>query len=560
MATTKIDSGLNNKLINRQKDVAFSIAKVNLAGAMASGEELTGMKHECGVFGCVAAAPWPTSIDVGQVICLGLVALQHRGQESAGIVTSEGNSSTHFNVKKGMGMISNIFNDESMKKLKGNLGIGHTRYSTSAASEEVNCQPFVVHTVHGVLAVAHNGELVNCDKLRKQVLSRGVGLSTHSDSELITQALCLNPPDGEEDNGPDWPARIKHLMQLAPLSYSLVIMMQDRVYGVRDPYGNRPLCLGRIVPLNGRTGDEGWVISSESCGFLSIGARYFREVLPGEIVQITSSGFKTVDIIERPEDRSLAFCIFEYVYFARSDTIFEGQMVYSVRMQCGRMLAREAFVEADIISSVPESGTAAAHGFSREVSISNSNLTYYILGHKIPSLIGPFSSYLTSFLLFSQSGIPFAEVLCKNRYVGRTFIQPSTRLRQLGVAKKFGALSENVQDKRIVLIDDSIVRGNTIGPIVKLLKDAGAKEVHVRIASPPLKYPCFMGINIPTSEELIANKLDSVKLADHTGADSLAYLSVEGLRKAVQKNIKDTKEVGHCTACLTGEYPEPLEW
>ncbi|BES93797.1 Glutamine phosphoribosylpyrophosphate amidotransferase [Nesidiocoris tenuis] len=506
------------------QDVAISIAKVDLAGAMASGEELTGMKHECGVFGCVAAAPWPTSIDVGQVICLGLVALQHRGQESAGIVTSEGNSSTHFNVKKGMGMISNIFNDESMKKLKGNLGIGHTRYSTSAASEEVNCQPFVVHTVHGVLAVAHNGELVNCDKLRKQVLSRGVGLSTHSDSELITQALCLNPPDGEEDNGPDWPARIKHLMQLAPLSYSLVIMMQDRVYGVRDPYGNRPLCLGRIVPLNGRTGDEGWVISSESCGFLSIGARYFREVLPGEIVQITSSGFKTVDIIERPEDRSLAFCIFEYVYFARSDTIFEGQMVYSVRMQCGRMLAREAFVEADIISSVPESGTAAAHGFSRE------------------------------------SGIPFAEVLCKNRYVGRTFIQPSTRLRQLGVAKKFGALSENVQDKRIVLIDDSIVRGNTIGPIVKLLKDAGAKEVHVRIASPPLKYPCFMGINIPTSEELIANKLDSVKLADHTGADSLAYLSVEGLRKAVQKNIKDTKEVGHCTACLTGEYPEPLEW
>uniref|UniRef100_A0A0A9WRJ6 Amidophosphoribosyltransferase n=1 Tax=Lygus hesperus TaxID=30085 RepID=A0A0A9WRJ6_LYGHE len=492
---------------------------------MASHKELTGMKHECGVFGCMAAGPWPTSLDVGQVICLGLVALQHRGQESAGIVTSEGTSETHLNVKKGMGMINTIFNDENMKKLKGNLGIGHTRYSTSAASEEVNCQPFVVHTVHGVLAVAHNGELVNCDKLRKQVLSRGVGLSTHSDSELITQALCLNPPDGEEDNGPDWPARIKHLMQLAPLSYSLVIMMKDRIFGVRDAYGNRPLSLGKIVALNGSTSpEEGWVISSESCGFLSIGARYVREVQPGEIIEITNTGFRTIDIVERPENRSLAFCIFEYVYFARSDTIFEGQMVYSVRMECGKMLAREAFVEADIISSVPESGTAAAHGFSRE------------------------------------AGIPFAEVLCKNRYVGRTFIQPSTRLRQLGVAKKFGALSENVQDKRIILIDDSIVRGNTIGPIVKLLKDAGAKEVHVRIASPPLRYPCFMGINIPTREELIANKLDSMKLATHTGADSLAYLSVDGLKKAVRLNIKNTKEIGHCTACLTGEYPEPLEW
>ncbi|KAF6204732.1 hypothetical protein GE061_018893 [Apolygus lucorum] len=430
----------------------------------------------------MAAGPWPTSLDVGQVICLGLVALQHRGQESAGIVTSEGTSETHLNVKKGMGMINTIFNDENMKKLKGNLGIGHTRYSTSAASEEVNCQPFVVHTVHGVLAVAHNGELVNCDKLRKQVLSRGVGLSTHSDSELITQALCLNPPDGEEDNGPDWPARIKHLMQLAPLSYSLVIMMKDRIFGVRDAYGNRPLCLGKIVALNGSTSpEEGWVISSESCGFLSIGARYVREVQPGEIIEITNTGFRTVDIVERPENRSLAFCIFEYVYFARSDTIFEGQMVYSVRMECGKMLAREAFVEADIISSVPESGTAAAHGFSREAKI------------------------------------PFAEVLCKNR-------------------------------------------GNTIGPIVKLLKDAGAKAVHVRIASPPLRYPCFMGINIPTSEELIANKLDNMKLATHTGADSLAYLSVDGLKKAVRLNIKNTKEIGHCTACLTGEYPEPLEW
>lgn len=501
------------------------------------GAVLSGLTHECGVFGAIGTGDWPTQLDIPQIVCLGLVALQHRGQESAGIVTSEGKCTKSFHVHKGMGMINNIFNDDAMKKLKGNLGIGHTRYSTSAASEEVNCQPFVVHTAHGALAVAHNGELVNCESLRKMVLGRGIGLSTHSDSELITQALCLNPPEGEV-NGPDWPARIKHLMQLAPLSYSLVILMRDRIYAVRDPYGNRPLCLGKILPVNARLDDEcdesrkadGWVVSSESCGFLSIGAQHVREVFPGEIIEMTRHGIRTIDIVERPEDKAQAFCIFEYVYFARADSIFEGQMVYNVRMQCGRQLAMEAPVEADIVSSVPESGTAAAHGFSR------------------------------------QSKIPFSEVLCKNRYVGRTFIQPSTRLRQLGVAKKFGALSGNVKGKRLILIDDSIVRGNTIGPIIKLLRDAGAKEVHIRIASPPLLYPCYMGINIPTREELIANKLDSQQLAKHVGADSLEYLSVEGLVKAVRWDIKvkNSGHIGHCTACLTGEYPggipEELEW
>uniref|UniRef100_A0A182MNT1 Amidophosphoribosyltransferase n=1 Tax=Anopheles culicifacies TaxID=139723 RepID=A0A182MNT1_9DIPT len=522
----------------------------------------SGLTHECGVFGAIATGEWPTQIDVAQVICLGLVALQHRGQESAGIVTSEGHCAKNFNVHKGMGMINNIFTDDSMKKLKGNLGIGHTRYSTSAASEEVNCQPFVVHTAHGALALAHNGELVNCESLRKDVLSRGVGLSTHSDSELITQALCLNPPEGEVD-GPDWPARIKHLMQLAPLSYSLVIMLKDKIYGVRDPYGNRPLCIGKIVPLTigayrhekvDKLPAEGWVISSESCGFLSIGARYVREVQPGEIVELTRHGIKTIDIVDCPENRRHAFCIFEYVYFARSDSIFEGQMVYSVRLQCGRQLAREASVDADIVSSVPESGTAAAHGFAREVTIPWNNPP-----HQQRALIH-------SVLFPSKANLNFAEVLCKNRYVGRTFIQPSTRLRQLGVAKKFGALSENVAGKRLVLIDDSIVRGNTIGPIIKLLRDAGALEVHIRIASPPLLYPCYMGINIPTREELIANKLNAEELAKYVGADSLAYLSVEGLKKAVQLNmaVKKPEQVGHCTACLTGDYPgglpDELEW
>lgn len=338
------------------------------------------------------------------LICISIELTKYESliiiSESAGIVTSDGDDSKNFCVHKGMGMINNIFTDENIKKLKGNLGIGHTRYSTSAASTEVNCQPFVVHTVHGPIgmftshnldliriqinihniifaALGHNGELVNCDSLRTTVLGRGVGLSTHSDSELITQSLCVNPPD-EEKNAPDWPARIRHLMTITKISYSLVIMMQDKIYGVRDPYGNRPLCIGRIVSIDGAkngtngvtngngelhsTDDtDGWVIASESCGFLSIGARYVREVLPGEIVELTKNGVRTIDIVERPRDEQnrilpQAFCIFEYVYFARSDSIFEGQMVYTVRIECGRELAIETGIDADIVSSVPESG------------------------------------------------------------------------------------------------------------------------------------------------------------------------------------------------------------
>ncbi|XP_068157297.1 amidophosphoribosyltransferase [Drosophila tropicalis] len=524
-----------------EQQVKSTSTSVSTIPTISESKELTGLTHECGVFGAIACGDWPTQIDIAHVLCLGLVALQHRGQESAGIATSEGKCSKNFNVHKGMGMISTLFNDDSMKKLRGNLGIGHTRYSTAGGSGVVNCQPFVVHTAHGAMALAHNGELVNNESLRREVLGRGVGLSTHSDSELIAQSLCCAPEDVSELEGPDWPARIRHFMTLAPLSYSLVIMLTDKIYAVRDTYGNRPLCIGKIMPINsGHAGHglsdapaDGWVVSSESCGFLSIGARYVREVEPGEIVELTRSGYRTVDIVERPDFKRMAFCIFEYVYFARGDSIFEGQMVYSVRLQCGRQLWREAPVEADLVSSVPESGTAAAHGYARE------------------------------------SGLEFAEVLCRNRYVGRTFIQPSTRLRQLGVAKKFGALSENVAGKRLVLIDDSIVRGNTIGPIIKLLRDAGAKEVHIRIASPPLQYPCYMGINIPTREELIANKLNADQLARHVGADSLSYLSVAGLVQAVQLKQStggdgEGKSKGHCTACLTGEYPgglpDDLSW
>ncbi|MEE6461936.1 hypothetical protein FKM82_001452 [Ascaphus truei] len=409
--------------------------------------EESGIREECGVFGCVAAGDWPTQLDVPHVLALGLVGLQHRGQESAGIVTSNGDTEPTFKMYKGMGLVNHVFSEENLKKLNmSNLGIGHTRYSTTGNSELENCQPFVVETLHGKIAVAHNGELVNAARLRRKLMRHGVGLSTSSDSELITQLLAFTPPL-EEDHTPDWIARIKNLMNETPTSYSLVVMHNDVIYAVRDPFGNRPLCIGRLVPVasDGKgkniSQTEGWVVSSESCSYLSIGADYYREILPGEIVKISKHGVQTLDIVPRPGGDPAAFCIFEYVYFARPDSIFEGQMVYSVRRRCGQQLAIEAPVEADLVSTVPESATPAALGYAE------------------------------------KCGLQYVEVLCKNRYVGRTFIQPNMRLRQLGVAKKFGVLSDNFAGKRVVLVDDSIVRGNTISPIIKLLRDSGAKEV-----------------------------------------------------------------------------------
>ncbi|XP_016278721.1 amidophosphoribosyltransferase [Monodelphis domestica] len=515
--------------------------------------EESGIREECGVFGCISSGEWPTQLDVPHVITLGLVGLQHRGQESAGIVTSDGYGlMPTIRTHKGMGLVNHVFTEDNLKKLYvSNLGIGHTRYATTGNCELENCQPFVVETLHGKIAVAHNGELINSVHLRRKLLRHGVGLSTGSDSEMITQLLAYTPPH-EKDDSPDWVARIKNLMKEAPTSYSLLIMHRDVIYAVRDPYGNRPLCIGRLIPvsdINGRgknnSETEGWVVSSESCSFLSIGAVYYREVLPGEIVKISRHNVQTLDVVPRSGGDPVAFCIFEYVYFARPDSIFEGQMVYTVRHRCGQQLAIEAPVDADLVSTVPESATPAALGYA------------------------------------GKCGLPYVEVLCKNRYVGRTFIQPNMRLRQLGVAKKFGVLSDNFKGKRIVLIDDSIVRGNTISPIIKLLKESGAKEVHIRVASPPIRFPCYMGINIPTKEELIANRPEFDDLAKYIGANSVVYLSVEGLISSVQKGMKLKKQKiekqeniiqengnglkyfekhGHCTACLTGDYPVKLEW
>lgn len=498
----------------------------------------TGLREACGVFGCVASGPWPSQLDVASIIATGLMGLQHRGQESAGIVTGLGTDK--LTIQKGMGLINQVFSDDRLTILKGNLGIGHTRYSTAGCSSLLNCQPFVVETLHGRIAVAHNGELVNANRLKQHLLRHGTGLSTASDSELITQLLSHSPPEAEP-NGPDWPARIKQLMSYTLTSYSFLVLHEDVIYAVRDPFGNRPLCFGKLLPVRPLTNDnennaegekksdevadeEGWVVSSESCSFQSIGAKYYREVLPGEIVELSRGGIRSLDVVPRPDSVPPAFCLFEYVYFSRPDSILEGQMVYSVRERCGRRLAIEAKVDADIVSTVPESATPAALGYSAE------------------------------------SGLPYAEVLCKNRYVGRTFIQPSSHLRQLGVAMKFGVLYENIVGKRIVLIDDSIVRGNTMGPIVKLLKASGASEVHIRVASPPLKYPCYMGINIPTHQELIANKMDLQQLAQHLGANSVVYLSLDGLLEAIRSKITKKTETGQCTACLTGNYPVSIDW
>lgn len=540
------------------------------------------LREACGVFGFVLAQGEepPPHFSIARTIMDGLVALQHRGQESAGIVTSEGRGCKQFKHHRGLGLVSSVFSPEKLAPLTGILGLGHTRYSTAGGSDLGNVQPFMVHTRHGQLAIAHNGELINADTLRKTVLERGVGLSTHSDSELITQILSLTPLRGEHHGEADWRARIRHLMEATPTSYSLALMNEDKIYAVRDPFGNRPLCVGMLRELDEEgislAGGEssrvlGYVLSSESCAFTSVGATFMREVMPGEIIELSPTGVRRIDLVFRPqtcrplslleevpyptngdsktshhngsptsltgthgslpylhdiENVPPAFCIFEYVYFARPDSIFEGQQVYSVRQRSGRQLAREAPVDVDIVSCVPESATPAAMGFAMELKL------------------------------------PYVEVLYKSRYVGRTFIQPCVTSRKRSVAHKFAAIAENVRGKRVVLVDDSVVRGTTIRPIVKLIRDAGAKEVHFRVASPPIRYPCYMGINIPTREELVANRMPFDQLAEYFCVDSLQYLSIEGLEASVKEGAKSMmgETIGHCTACLSGRYPVKKEY
>ncbi|MEO8608119.1 MAG: amidophosphoribosyltransferase [Chloroflexota bacterium] len=468
--------------------------------------------EECGIFGIYAPER-----EVARLAFFGLYALQHRGQESAGIATSDGHSAY---IHKDMGLISQVFNEDNLRPLKGHLGIGHNRYSTTGSSHYRNAAPYLIETIYGPLGVAHNGNLTNALHLRHQLLKRGVGLSSTTDSEVVTQILAA-PPESWGDsylysngNGLDrWEARIRAFMQLAEGAYSLTLLTRDAIYAVRDPNGLRPLCLGKL-------GDNGYLVASESSALSTIGAEYLREVEPGEIVRLDKNGM-TSTMGREPAQKAL--CSFEYVYFARPDSMLEGQSVHNVRQRMGQFLAREAPVDADIVVPVPDSAIPAAIGYSLE------------------------------------SGLPFTEGLIKNRYIGRTFIQPDDGLRKLGVHLKFNTLPSNLQGKRVVMVDDSIVRGNTSGPLVQLLRDGGAAEVHVRVSSPPVRHPCFMGVDMATYKELIAHQLDIEGIRQRIGADSLAYLSLQGMSDAIDSSLG--KQVGHCAACFSGNYPVRIpEW
>jgi amidophosphoribosyltransferase len=469
---------------------------------------------ECGIFGVFAPGR-----DVARLTFFGLYALQHRGQESAGVATSDGRAAY---IHKGMGLVSQVFNEDNLSPLKGHLAIGHNRYSTTGSSHLRNASPYLIETVHGPLGVAHNGNLTNAMQLRHMLLKRGVGLSSTTDSEVITQMLSAPPDvwlDGDYvdiggDNLDLWQGRIRAFMQIADGAYSLTILTRNALYAVRDAYGLRPLCIGQI--------DGGYVVASESCALMTIGATFLREVEPGEIIRIDANGLASITG-RTPERRAL--CVFEYVYFARPDSVFEGQTIHAVRQRMGHQLAREAPAEADIVVPVPDSAIPAAIGYSQE------------------------------------SGLPYTEGLTKNRYIGRTFIQPDDMLRREGIRLKFNPLTPNLVGKRVVLIDDSIVRGNTSGPLVQLIRDGGAREVHVRVSSPPVKHPCFMGVDMATYKQLIAHRLKVEEIRQKIGADSLDYLSLPGMLAAVREGLGSDAKSGHCSACFSGEYPVMIpEW
>ncbi len=452
-------------------------------------------KEECGVIGIFAP-----NEDVARMTFFGLYALQHRGQEAAGMAVADGLT---MSMHKGVGLVSHVFTPNTMAELKGHYAIGHTRYSTTGSSMLRNAQPFMIETINGPLALAHNGNLVNSAELRQELMQQGVGFSSSSDTEVMTMMLARN-------GGATWEERIKTAMKKWVGAYSLVILTRDCVYAVRDPWGFRPLCIG-MLPSGGHA------VASETGALQTLGCEAIRDVKPGEVVSLSNNALKVMQAV-KPEQPS-AMCVFEHIYFARPDQTWDGINVHHVRQRLGEELAREVTgrFEADVVIPVPDSSVPAAIGFSH------------------------------------VSGIPYNDGFIKNRYVGRTFIEPTDSLRKRGVALKFNVINENVRDKRVVMIDDSIVRGNTTGPLIKLLKNAGAKEVHVAITCPPIAHPCFMGVDMGRHEDLIAHKRTVEEIREYVGADSLYYLSVDGMMKAVQR--KD----GFCQACFTGQYPIPVD-
>jgi amidophosphoribosyltransferase len=451
---------------------------------------------ECGVFG-VFGHP-----DAAALTALGLHALQHRGQEAAGIVAYDG---SQFIPQRGPGLVGDNFSSkEVMERLKGRTAIGHVRYATTGEVVTRNIQPFFADFEFGGLALCHNGNLTNAYQLRRQLVRRGSLFHSTSDTEVIVHLIATSLKDTVVE-------RLTDALRQVEGAYSLVALSQEALIGLRDPLGVRPLVIGRL--------GEAWVLSSETCGLDIIGADFVRDVEPGEIVVIGAGGLRSLKPFEPVSRR---FCVFEHIYFARPDSVMEGKSVYEARKQIGRELAREAPVDADIIVPVPDSGVPAALGYSQE------------------------------------SGIPFELGIIRNHYVGRTFIEPTDQIRHLGVRLKHNANRADLQGKRVVLVDDSIVRGTTSTKIVDMVRRAGAREVHMRISSPPTSYSCFYGIATPERADLLASRYTVDEMAEFIGADSLAFVSIDGLYRAMGHSRRDPAAPRFCDACFTGDYPIPL--
>ena len=451
-------------------------------------------REECGVVGV-----YVPGAEASRVTFFGLFALQHRGQESAGIAASDGE---HINVHTDMGLVTQIFRERDFYPLAGELAIGHTRYSTTGTSQLCNAQPLLVEGRAGRLALAHNGNIINAVQLKMQLQGQwDCKFASTTDSEVMAYQLVNAPGDS-------WEERVFYCMRTLEGAYSLVALTEDTLIAARDPLGIRPLCMGKL--------DGGWVIASESCALDHLGADYLRDIKPGEVVVIDRNGVRSAVRSNNPERR--AMCIFEHIYFARPDSVLDGILVYSARQEMGAQLAREHPVDADLVVGIPDSSTAAAVGYARE------------------------------------SGIPYSDGLIKNRYVGRTFIEPEQRLRDLGVRQKFNPLTEVIKGQRLVVVDDSIVRGTTTPHVIRVLRRAGAKEIHIRVCAPPIKYPCYMGVDMADQDELIAANKTVEEIRELTGADSLGFLSITRLLE-----VAKGENGGFCDACFTGNYPVPVQ-
>lgn len=452
-----------------------------------------GIAENCGIVGVYAPDE-----DVARLAFFGLFALQHRGQESAGIATTDGHG---IRLAKNMGLVSQAFKEEDLERLTGSMAIGHTRYSTTGSNIPSNVQPFLVDGPHGRLALGHNGNIINALELRTDLLEWGCNFQSSTDSEVIAHLLAQSP-------GKDWGERLASLRRIQG-AYCLVVLTDDSLLGIRDPLGVRPLSIGKL-------GDTGWVLASETTAIDHLGARFVREVEPGEAVRLGRDGIET---IHRSSDNHVkALCLFEYIYLSRPDSIIKDRLVYSTRHALGRQLAHEHPVDADLVIGIPDSALVAAAGYAE------------------------------------FSGIPYRDGLIKNRYVGRTFIEPDQRVRDLGVQAKFNPLREVLEGQRVVLVDDSIVRGTTTPHVVSLLRKAGAREVHLRVCSPPIRHPCFFGVDMGSRRELLASNRSLTEIQEFIEADSLGYLSVDGMMQAIGNG-----DTGFCSACFTGRYPIPVQ-